>query len=144
MQPRQLQCCIWRDSIKLSLRFSWFCMFFVSKGNPFWLLFYSRSLPEAKKEEEICNKYWQKPTAQYTIAGYSWIQTKRNCNRLTAISKASLFKFTETFTTKKWKFSDKNSDIFHISAKNILWVLVRTASPRRFQRVPTIYVFEQK
>ena len=30
-----------------------------------------------------------------------------------------LFKFTENFTTKKWKLSDKNSDIFHISAQNI-------------------------
>ena len=25
----------------------------------------------------------------------------------------------ENFTTKTWKFSDKNSDIFHISAQNI-------------------------
>ena len=31
----------------------------------------------------------------------------------------TLFKYTENFTTKKWKFSDKNSDIFHISAQNI-------------------------
>ena len=28
------------------------------------------------------------------------------------ITKTSLFKYTENFTTKKWKFSDKNSDIF--------------------------------
>ena len=35
--------------------------------------------------------------------------------------------------------------IFLISAPtHRLWVLVRTASPRRFKRVPTIYVFEQK
>ena len=27
--------------------------------------------------------------------------------------------YTENFTTKNWKFSDKNSDIFHISAQNI-------------------------
>ena len=27
--------------------------------------------------------------------------------------------YTENFTTKKWKFSDKNSDIFNISAQNI-------------------------
>ena len=34
---------------------------------------------------------------------------------------------------KKWKFSDKNSDNFHISAqKHRLWVLVRTASARQF------------
>ena len=35
------------------------------------------------------------------------------------ITKTSLFKYTENFSSKKWKFSDKNSDIFHISAQNI-------------------------
>ena len=35
------------------------------------------------------------------------------------ITKTSLFKYAENFTTKNWKFSDKNSDIFHISAQNI-------------------------
>ena len=31
-----------------------------------------------------------------------------------------LFKYIENFTSKKnWKFLDKNSDIFHISAQNI-------------------------
>ena len=29
--------------IQKSLRFSWFCVFFVSKDNPFWLLFLSQS-----------------------------------------------------------------------------------------------------
>ena len=32
---------------------------------------------------------------------------------------SSLFKYTENFTTEKWKFSDKNSDIFHKSAQSI-------------------------
>ena len=32
--------------------------------------------------------------------------------------KTRLFKYIEKFTIKNWKFSDKNSDIFHISAKN--------------------------
>ena len=27
--------------------------------------------------------------------------------------------YTENFTIKNWKFSDKNSDIFHICAQNI-------------------------
>ena len=40
-----------------------------------------------------------------------------------SITKTSLFKYAENFTTKKkkkkWKFSDKNSDIFHISAQNM-------------------------
>ena len=35
------------------------------------------------------------------------------------ITKTCLFKYTEDFTNKKWKFSDKKSDIFHISAQNI-------------------------
>ena len=36
------------------------------------------------------------------------------------ISKTRLFKYTENFTAKKRKFSDKKkSDIFHISAQNI-------------------------
>ena len=33
--------------------------------------------------------------------------------------KAHLFKYIENFTTKKGKFSAKNSDIFHISSRNI-------------------------
>ena len=33
--------------------------------------------------------------------------------------KSHLFKHTENFTSKNWKFSDKNSDIFHSFAQNI-------------------------
>ena len=47
------------------------------------------------------------------------------------ITKTSLIKYTENFTTKKWKFSDKKS-IFYISAQNRLWVLIRTALARQF------------
>ena len=35
------------------------------------------------------------------------------------ITRTRLFKYTENFTSKNWKFSDKNSDIFLISAQNI-------------------------
>ena len=35
------------------------------------------------------------------------------------ITKARLFKYTENFATKNWKFSDKNNLMFHISAQNI-------------------------
>ena len=35
------------------------------------------------------------------------------------ITKTRLFKYIENFTTKTWKFSDKNSDIFHYSSQNI-------------------------
>ena len=34
-------------------------------------------------------------------------------------TKTRLFKYIENFTTKNCKFSDKNFDIFHISAKKI-------------------------
>ena len=33
-------------------------------------------------------------------------------------TKTRLFKYIENFATKNWKFSDKKSDIFHISAQN--------------------------
>ena len=37
------------------------------------------------------------------------------------ITKTCLFKYTDNFTTKQLKFSDKNSDIFYISAQNIYY-----------------------
>ena len=45
--------------------------------------------------------------------------------------------YTENFTTKKLKFSDENSVIFHIYVKNI-----DCGYP--LERVPTIYVFEKR
>ena len=33
--------------------------------------------------------------------------------------KTRLFNYIENFTTKNWKLSNKNSDIFHISAQNL-------------------------
>ena len=42
-----------------------------------------------------------------------------SCYTLTFIMKTCLFNYTVNFTTKKWKISDKNSDIFNISAQNI-------------------------
>ena len=60
------------------------------------------------------------------------------------ITKTSLFKYIGKFTSKIWKISDKNSNIFLMSAqKHRLWVLVRTALPRRFLRVPTIYILSR-
>ena len=37
----------------------------------------------------------------------------------TVITKTRLSKYIESFTSKNWKFSDKNYDIFHMSAQNI-------------------------
>ena len=38
---------------------------------------------------------------------------------MNSITKTRLSKYIENFTTKKWKFSDINSDIIHLSAQNI-------------------------
>ena len=45
MQPRKLHSYIWRDSIKPSLRVSFFYVFFVSKGSlsDFFLFYHSNS-----------------------------------------------------------------------------------------------------
>ena len=57
--------------------------------------------------------------------------------------------YTENFTTKNENFQIKIRIFFsHFCSKHRLWVLVRTASPRRFGEAVltsiTIYVFEQK
>ena len=39
--------------------------------------------------------------------------------RADVITKTRLFKYIENFTIKHWKFRNKNSDIFQISAQNI-------------------------
>ena len=46
-----------------------------------------------------------------------WTCTKSRC--FYAIYENTPIKYIEKFTTKTWKFSDKNSDIFHISAQNL-------------------------
>ena len=61
------------------------------------------------------------------------------------ITRTRLFKCIENFTNKNWKNSDEKLWYFsYFCSKRELWVHVRTASERRFLRVPTIYVFEQK
>ena len=70
MRPRKLQCCTWKDSINPSLRFSWFCVFFVSKGNPFWLLFYMRRL---FCHYLFCSWLWRfLGILTYTLTSYQW------------------------------------------------------------------------
>ena len=45
---------------------------------------------------------------------------EHSIGQVTAITKTRLFKYTDNFTSKSWKFWDKkNSVIFHISAQNI-------------------------
>ena len=51
----------------------------------------------------------------------------------TFITKTRPFKYTENFTSKNGKISDKKLWYFsYFCSKHRLWVLVRTASPRRF------------
>ena len=54
------------------------------------------------------NKYWSD----------SWVKGVLEAVEYNYIAKTRLFKYIKIFTTKNWKFSDKNSDIFHISAQN--------------------------
>ena len=60
------------------------------------------------------------------------------------ITKTRLFKFIENFTTKKGKFSNKNSDIFHIPAQNIDCGCSLEPPQRGGSKRPTIYVFLAK
>ena len=57
------------------------------------------------------------------------------------ITKTCLFKYTENFTTKKWKFSDKIFWFFFIYLLKTIYCGYSLEPPRR---VPTIYGFEQK
>ena len=54
----------------------------------------------------------------------------KNCP---CITKTCLFKYIENFISKNWKFSGKKLRyLSYFCTKHRLWVLVRTASPRRF------------
>ena len=66
---------------------------------------------------------WQKNITLFQMKGYL----------PQVIMKTHLFKYIENFTSKNWKFSGKKLWYFsYICLKHRLWVLVRTASVRRF------------
>ena len=71
---------------------------------------------------ETMEGWWWKGSVQWN-AVLSWakfrLQRNTNPRPLDPITKTRIFKYIEKFTTKNWKFSDKNSDIFHISAQKI-------------------------
>ena len=48
-----------------------------------------------------------------------WLSCRKCCAQAHILLNICLFKYIENFTTQKWKFSDKNADIFRISAQNI-------------------------
>ena len=58
-------------------------------------------------------------SAEIILTETSLIPYVNSVDLLIRIRKTRLFKYTENFTTKKLKFSEKNADIFHISAQNI-------------------------
>ena len=51
--------------------------------------------------------------------------------------------FNPLLYSKTGVYKDTYIIFFYFAKKHRLWVLVRTASPRRFQRVPTIYVLSR-
>ena len=61
----------------------------------------------------------EKQTNKQTKKKQKKTKKKTNGVKFHVISKTRLIKYIENFTTKKLKFSEKNSDIFHISAQNI-------------------------
>ena len=67
-----------------------------------------------KKDKVFC--LYASELLPFKVNGYAYIFFS---GIVTVITKTHLFKYIENFTTKNWKFSDKNSDIFHISAQNI-------------------------
>ena len=88
-----------------------------------WLYNVSTALFSAYVTYE-CDHHWLGPLKWM----YTWFP-KPNI----FITKTCLFKYTENFTIEKWKFSDKKFWYFsYFCSKHRMWVLVRTASVRRF------------
>ena len=65
--------------------------------------------------------------SEYALLDQVYLSTQQAHNVETtsiqrSITKTRLFKYTKNFTTKNWKFSDKNSDIFsYFCSKLRLW-----------------------
>ena len=69
-------------------------------------------LPFSGRRHKMTHKGWRVVKPQLN-------QKKKKKKSISSITTTRLFKYIENFTTKNWKFSEKNSDIFHISAQNI-------------------------
>ena len=97
--------------------FLWWCSYMFSDQIILHVFFNARECPWLE------NKNYS--ILFYCIKNASWEGT--------VITKTRLFKYIENFTTKKWKFSDEKFWYFsYFCSKHRLWVLVRTASSRRF------------
>ena len=62
-------------------------------------------------------------TNKHAKTSFAWaailVVPKDSLRTASSITKTRLFKCTEKCQGQNWKFSDKNSDVFHISAQNI-------------------------
>ena len=74
------------------------------------LRFYVLLIVMQQLADSTCKPQHKKMDVHIYVPSKVWDQS---------ITKTRLFKYIENFTTKNWKFSDKNSDIFHFSAQNI-------------------------
>ena len=68
-----------------SLWFSWFCMFFVSKGNPFWLLFYIQSTLVISNSKGLYETVRDIRTSTYQICGL-----RKTINRTTTFNRLNM------------------------------------------------------
>ena len=75
---------------------------------------------------------WYEPFCETNYCAFRHLSESRFfARRFTHITKTCLFEYTENFTSRNWKLSD--TKIFFIFLLKIrLWILVRTASTRRF------------
>ena len=81
------------------------------------------------QQNGMCTQRWLR-SARASAQSYQSLRSPHDENlgsklllsaqqRLIRITKTRLFKYIENFTTKHWKFSDKNPNFFPISAQNI-------------------------
>ena len=78
------------------------------------------------------------------IAHEDYLLDRQMIEFKTTITKNLPMQYTEIFSAVKIEISSEKFGYFcYFCSKHRLWEHVRTASARRFYRVPTIYVLEQ-
>ena len=76
---------------------------------------------------------WRNKKDIHALVEVSYLEPCCMWNFVPNITKTRLFKYIENFTSKNWKFSDEKLWYFSYFCSRLrLWVLVRTASTRRF------------
>ena len=101
------QCCIWRYSIKPSLRFSSFCVFLVSKVNPFWLLS-KLSLDERWAHMQYCRKCCASAEiSESLLAVFIFIKFLATPLSSKDTSSTKTYEYFSYFFTKPWYSESK-------------------------------------